>query len=95
MNLVYPVSTGEAAIAGIGRWITATCVILSESINGNMGDPSDDVKESGSSGLVTALKTSDAAEGSQRGHSTRSAGKPRTWGRATACRCFRANLTEC
>jgi hypothetical protein len=40
-----------------------------ESINGNMGDLSDDVKESGSSGLVTAPKSSDALDRSQRGHS--------------------------
>jgi hypothetical protein len=49
-----------------------------------MGDPADDANESGSSEWETTPKTSDVSEGSQRGHSTRRAGKPRTWGRATA-----------
>jgi hypothetical protein len=57
---------------------------LEESIDVNMGDPSNDAKESGSSGLETVPKTSDALEGSQRGHSSQSAGKPRTGRRATA-----------
>jgi hypothetical protein len=57
---------------------------LAESTNGNMGDPSDDDKESGSRALETAPKPSDASEGSQRGHSSRSTGKPCTWRRATA-----------
>ena len=38
-------------------------------------------------------KTSDASGGSQRGHSTLSAGKPRTWGRATACQVRQLNIT--
>jgi len=63
---------------------------LVESTNGNMGGPSEDAKESGSNGLATTLKTSNASEGSQRGHSSQSEGKPRTWRRATACRCFGA-----
>ena len=56
-----------------------------ESIHVNVGDPSDDVKESGSSELKTAPKPSEASDGSQRGHSTRRLGKPATGGRATAC----------
>jgi hypothetical protein len=48
-----------------------------------MGDPSDDGNESGSTDEETRPKTSDASDGSQRGHSSRSAGKPRTWRRAT------------
>jgi hypothetical protein len=64
--------------------ITATYVISLESISVNMGDPADDANESGSSEWETTPKTSDVSEGSQRGHSTRRAGKPRTWGRATA-----------
>jgi hypothetical protein len=75
---------GEPAIAGKGCAITTTDVVSFESINVNMGDPSDDVNESGSRGLATTPKTSDASEGSQRGHSTRRVGKPRTGGRATA-----------
>jgi hypothetical protein len=38
-------------------------------------------------------KTSDASGGSQRGHSTLSAGKPRTWGRATACQVRQSTMT--
>jgi hypothetical protein len=57
---------------------------LAESTNGNMGDPSDDGNESGSTDGATRPKSSDASDGSQRGHSTRSVGKPRAWGRATA-----------
>ena len=63
--------------------ITATYVISFESIGVNMGDPSDDANESGSRGWATPQKSSDASGGSQRGHSTRRAGKPSTWGRAT------------
>ncbi len=37
-------------------WITATYVIAFESIIVNMGDPSDDAKESGSRGLLTTLR---------------------------------------
>ena len=80
MNLIYPMSTGEPAVAGIGYLDNRHPRDPAESINGNMGDPADDVKGSGSNGLVTVLKTSDASEGSQRGHSTQSAGKPRTGG---------------
>jgi hypothetical protein len=57
---------------------------LAESISRNLGDPSGDDNESGSNGLETIQKSADAPEGSQRGHSSQSAGKPRTWRRATA-----------
>ena len=67
---------------------------LVESINRNLGGPFGDDKESGSSGLETTPKTSDAPEGSQRGHSTRSAGKPRTGGRATACQVLQSTTTS-
>jgi hypothetical protein len=53
INLIYPAPTREPRYAGIGYQITATYVILFESIDGNMGDPSDDVNESGSTGLET------------------------------------------
>lgn len=55
-NLIYPVPTREPAIAGTGRWITATYVIALESITVNMGDLSDDANESGSKELETTLK---------------------------------------
>jgi hypothetical protein len=58
-------------------------VIAFESITVNRGDSSDDGKESGSRGLETAPKPSEASGESQRGHSTRRAGKPRTGGRTT------------
>jgi hypothetical protein len=57
---------------------------LVASINGNMGDSSGDDKESGSTDVETHPKSSDAPEGSRRGDSSRSAGKPRTGRRATA-----------
>lgn len=66
MNLIYPVPTREPRYAGIGCLVTTTYVILSESIHGNMGDPSADGKESGSRGLETTPETSDASGGSQR-----------------------------
>jgi hypothetical protein len=56
-----------------------------ESIEGNMGELIRDVKESGSNGVATHLKSSDAPISRQRGHSSRRAGKPRTARRATAC----------
>jgi hypothetical protein len=83
-NLTYPVPTEEPAVAGIGCSITATYVVSFESVTVNMGDPSDDANESGSSEVETPPKTSDASGGSQRGHSSRSAGKPHTWQRAPA-----------
>jgi hypothetical protein len=83
-DLMYPVPTEEPRYAGIGCRITTTYTILDESIIVNMGEPSDDGKESGSKRLETTAKTSDASEGSQRGHSSLSAGKPRAWRRATA-----------
>ena len=55
----------------------------------------DEGKESGRRGWETPPKPADASTGSQRGHRTRSVGNPCTWGRATACRCFGANVTEC
>jgi hypothetical protein len=68
---------------------------LVESITVNMGDLPDDVNGSGSREVATPPKSSDASGRSQRGHSTRSAGKPRTWGRATASSVLRSNITEC
>jgi hypothetical protein len=61
----------------------------------NMGDPSDDANESGIRRLETAPKTSDASEGSQRGHSSQSAGKPCTWRRATVLSVLQSNIAEC
>jgi hypothetical protein len=83
-NLIYPASTQEPAVAGIGCMDNHHLRDRVESIKRNLGGPLGDDKESGSSGLETTPKTSDAPEGSQRGHSTQSAGKPRTGGRATA-----------
>jgi hypothetical protein len=85
MNLIYPVSTEVLAIARLGYADNRRLSGSVESISVNMGDPSGDVKESGSSRLETTSKSSDALEGSQRGHSSRRAGKPSTWPRATAC----------
>jgi hypothetical protein len=90
MNLIYPVPTEEPAIAGIGCCDNRHLHDLVESIIRNVGDPSDNANESGSNELETAPKSSDGSEGSQRDHSTQSAGKPRTGGRVTACRCFGA-----
>jgi hypothetical protein len=83
----------EPAVAGIGCWDNRHLRGSVESICVNMGDPSDDAKESGSSGLETTPKTSDASEGSQRGHSTLRTGKPSTWGRATACQVRQSTTT--
>lgn len=69
MNLIYPMSTGEPAVAGIGYLDNRHLRDPAESINGNMGDPADDVKGSRSNGLVTVLKSSKASGGSQRSHS--------------------------
>lgn len=55
-----------------------------ESILMNVGGPIWDVKESGSTDVATRPKSSNAHMGSQRGHSSLSAGKPSTWRRATA-----------
>jgi hypothetical protein len=84
-HLIYPMSTEEPAIAGTGRSDNRHLRDLAESIMRNLGDSSDNANESGSSELETTPKSSDVSEESQRGHSTRSAGKPRTGGRATAC----------
>jgi hypothetical protein len=84
IDLIDPASIRKPAIAGIGCPDNHHLNGLVESINGNMGGPAGDVKESGSRGLETTPKTSKAPEGRQRGHSTRRAGKPRTGGRATA-----------
>jgi hypothetical protein len=82
--LIYPISTEEPAIAGIGYFDNRHLNDFVESIVRNLGDSSDNVNESGSSELETTPKTSDMSEESQRGHSSLSAGKPRTWRRATA-----------
>ncbi len=66
---------------------------LVESINRNLGGPFGDAKKSGSSGLETIPKTSDAPEGSQRGHSSQRAGKPSTRRRATACQVLQSTIT--
>jgi hypothetical protein len=85
INLMYPTPTREPRYAGRGCAITTTDTISFESIDGNMGELIRDVKESGSNGVATHLKASDAPISSQRGHSSRRAGKPRTGRRATAC----------
>ena len=82
-NLIYPVSTEEPTVVGIGCMVIATYVIALESIYVNMGDPLHDVNGSGSTDEEARPKSPNACSGSQRGHSTRSAGKLRTWGRAT------------
>jgi hypothetical protein len=56
---------------------------LAESISVNVGGPADDVQERGSEERATVQKTSEASEGSQRGHSSQNVGKPRTGRRAT------------
>jgi hypothetical protein len=81
----------EIAIAIEDVEITATYPISQESISVNMGEPMRDDKGSGSSEVTTPHESSDARTGSQRGHSTRRVGKPRTGGRAAACRCFNAD----
>jgi hypothetical protein len=55
-NLMYPMSTGEPAIAGIGWVDNRHLNDFVESITINMGDPSDDANESGSSELETTPK---------------------------------------
>jgi hypothetical protein len=84
MNLIYPVPTEGACD---NRYRLADNHHLSdlvESVKLNLGGPSDDGNESGSRRVETPPKSSDASEGSQRGHSSRSTGKPCTWRRATA-----------
>jgi hypothetical protein len=51
MNLIYPVSTEEPAVAGIGPSDNRCLHDPVESIIVNVGDPSDDVNESGSTDL--------------------------------------------
>jgi hypothetical protein len=85
INLIYPTSTREPREAGRGCSITTTYTTSFESIDGNMGELIRDVKESGSNGVETHLKASEAPISSQRGHSSRRTGKPRTGRRATAC----------
>ena len=53
MNLIYPMPTREPRYAGIGSSDNHHLTDLVESINGNMGDPPDDEKESGSRRLET------------------------------------------
>ena len=57
---MYPTSTREPRYAGRGCSITTTYTISFESIDGNMGELIRDVKESGSNGVETHLKSSDA-----------------------------------
>jgi hypothetical protein len=73
MNLMYPVPTEEPAVAGRGCGDNRHLLDCVESIIRNLGDSSDNANESGSRGLATTPKSSDVSEGSQRGHSTRSA----------------------
>ena len=61
----------------------------------NVGDPAWDVKESGITDVVTRPKSSNAQTGSQRGHRTRRAGKPRTGGRATPGEVASNHYAEC
>jgi hypothetical protein len=53
MNLIYPVSTEEPAIAGLGPSDNRRLHDPVESIVVNVGDPLDNVKESGSRRLAT------------------------------------------
>jgi hypothetical protein len=69
INLIYPTSTREPRYAGRGCSITTTYTTSFESIDGNMGELIRDVKESGSNGVETHLKSSNAPISSQRGHS--------------------------
>ena len=55
-----------------------------ESVTGNMGELIRDVKESERRAGKSIPKSSEVRVGSQRGHSSRRAGKPRTGRRATA-----------
>jgi hypothetical protein len=84
VNLMYPMPAEEPRYAGIGLVDNRHRHDPAESITVNVGDLSGDVKESGSNELETALKSSDAPDRSQRGHSSRSTGKPCTGRRATA-----------
>jgi hypothetical protein len=95
MNLIYPASIREPAIAGIGCSDNHHLNGPIESINGNMGDLPSHAKESGSTDIVICPKTSNGLGRSQRSHSTRSVGEPRTRGRATAWRLFRRDIAEC
>jgi len=52
-NLIYPMSTEEPAIAGIGQLDNRHLTDLVESITRNLGAPSADGKGSGSRGLET------------------------------------------
>jgi hypothetical protein len=94
MNLISPMSTAEPAIAGKGRKDNHHLHDLAELISENLGDHSWHGKESGSTDGATHHKPSNVPEWSQRGRSPQGAGKPRTGGRATACRCFGADFIE-
>jgi hypothetical protein len=95
MNLVYAVPTWELPIGSIGCCGNHHLRDLAESISVNVGGPSDDANESGSTDGETCPKTSDASGGSQRGHSSRSAGKPRTGRRATPEEVVSSQYAEC
>jgi hypothetical protein len=83
MTLISPVPTGVLAVAR-GLWDNRRLSGPGESIRVNRGGPSVDGNESGSTHEVTHAKSSDASEGSQRGHRTQNTGKPYIGGRATA-----------
>jgi len=57
MNLIYPVSTKEPAIAGIGCPDNHHLTSLAECIGWNLGDLVHDAKESGIRGVETPLES--------------------------------------
>jgi hypothetical protein len=86
MHLIYPVSTEEPAVAGIGGRITATYVVSWSPLLRTWEARLTIRTRAEVRGGKHPQKTLNASDGSQRGHRTRSVGKPRTWGRACAVR---------
>jgi hypothetical protein len=75
-HLIYPVPTEEPAVAGIGWTITTTYMVAQSPSLGTWETLSMMLRRAELRSGKHLLKSSDASRGSQRGHSSRRAGKP-------------------
>jgi hypothetical protein len=75
-HLIYPVLTEEAAVAAIGWTITTTYMVAQSPSLGTWETLSMMRRRAELRSWKHLLKSSDASRGSQRGHSSRRAGKP-------------------
>jgi hypothetical protein len=87
-NLIDPMPTEEPPVGGIGRRITATYTSLQSAALGTWETLWTMRTSAEVGGWKQPQKTSEVSKESQRGHSTRNAGKPRTRGRATVLEVF-------